>query len=84
MLVELAAFGAAEAVLFATYQGTEAVFHWSVHFFVGLTAAALWHSLYLALRARPAPGQLTAVLVWHLVAMAPDAVFPPESPTSCG
>lgn len=76
LLVQLAAVTVVEAALFTTYQGTQAVFHWSVHFLVGLTAAALWNGLYLALRGRPAPGQLAAVLVWHLVAMAPDVVFP--------
>lgn len=65
-----------EALILTAYALTDALFHWSTHFLVGLTAAAVYNLLVLTIRGKPAPGQLASVLVLHLVAMAPDLVFP--------
>lgn len=75
LLLQLVVLAAAEVLLFASYAGHDARFHWATHFLVGLIAAAVFLSGYLLVAARPAPGQLLAVLVLHLVAMAPDLLF---------
>lgn len=75
LLPQLVVLAGAEALLFASYAGHDARFHWATHFLVGLLTAALFLSVYLLVAARPAPGQLIAVLAFHLVAMAPDLLF---------
>jgi pimeloyl-ACP methyl ester carboxylesterase len=75
LAVQLAVLVAAEIVLFASYQGEEAGFHWATHFLVGLTAAALVNLVGLALRGAPLRGQLLSVLGLHLFAMFPDLLF---------
>ncbi|HEV2087876.1 MAG TPA: alpha/beta hydrolase [Cryptosporangiaceae bacterium] len=75
LLSQLVVLAAAEVLLFGSYAGHDARFHWATHFLVGLIAAAVWLSVYLLVAARPAPGQLMAVLGWHLVAMTPDLLF---------
>ena len=73
---QLVALVLGEALILTSYALTDALFHWSTHFLVGLTAAAVYNLLVLTIRGTPAPGQLATVLVLHLVAMAPDLVFP--------
>jgi hypothetical protein len=73
---QLVALVLGEAVILSAYALTDALFHWSTHFLVGLTAAAVYNLLVLAIRCTPAPGQLASILVLHLVAMVPDLVFP--------
>ncbi|WP_380167880.1 hypothetical protein [Jannaschia sp. R86511] len=65
----------AEVVLYRTYTGHDAAFHWSTHFLVAVIVTVAWHALHLRWRARPAPAQLLSVLGFHLVAMAPDLLF---------
>lgn len=65
----------AEVVLFQTYRGHKADFHWATHFLVGLTAASIWNIGWLAIKGAPARGLLLSILVFHLVAMAPDLLF---------
>lgn len=66
---------AAEVVLYRTYTGHDASFHWSTHFLVAVIATVAWNATYLRVRARPAQVQLFAVLGFHLAAMAPDLAF---------
>lgn len=75
LLAQLAVLAAAEVVLFASYAGHDSRFHWAAHFLVGLIAAAAWLSAYLLIAGRPSPGQILAVLWFHLVAMAPDLLY---------
>ncbi len=77
LAVQLAVLVAVEAVLFASYEHREAGFHWSTHFLVGLTAAALVLLVWLALTGAPARGQLMWVLGLHLLALFPDLLFTP-------
>lgn len=77
LLVQLVVLIGVEAVLFASYRQHEAGFHWSTHFLVGLTTAALVLSAWLALKGAPARGQLMWVLGLHLFAMFPDLLFSP-------
>lgn len=62
-------------VLYRTYVGHDAWYHWTTHFLVGVIVAAAWNAAYLRVRQRPAPGQLLSVLGFHLVAMAPEIAF---------
>lgn len=75
LALQLLALAGAEVVLFRAYGAQQAGFHWSTHFLVGLTAAAVWNLLWLAVKAAPAPGQLLSILVFHLYAMFPDLLF---------
>lgn len=70
----------AEAAILAVYWRPDSLFHWSIHFLVGLTTAAVWNLTVLLLLDRPAPGQLASILVLHLIAMAPDILFGFEVP----
>lgn len=72
---QLVALIGAEAVILPLYWRPDSHFHWSIHFLVGLTAAAVWNLAVLFILDRPARGQLTSVLVFHLIAMAPDILF---------
>ncbi|MGI9120004.1 MAG: hypothetical protein ACR2G7_07785 [Acidimicrobiales bacterium] len=64
-----------EAILYASYQGHDASFHWFTHFFVG-SAAALAIMAVVALRTnRPVPVPLLWPLLGHLYAMFPDFLF---------
>jgi pimeloyl-ACP methyl ester carboxylesterase len=74
---QLAVLVAVEALLFASYRGAEADFHWATHFLVGLTAAAVVLAGWLAVKGAPARGQLMCVLGLHLFAMFPDLLFRP-------
>lgn len=65
----------AEVILYRTYTGHDAAFHWSTHFLVAVIATATWHAVYLRWRGRPAPAQLLTVVGFHLVAMTPDLLF---------
>lgn len=65
----------AEVVLYRTYTGHDASFHWSTHFLVAVIASVAWNATYLRTRGRPAPAQVFSVLGFHLVAMAPDLLF---------
>lgn len=65
----------AEVLLFTSYRGHDAGFHWSTHFLVGLAAAALWNLGWLFVAAVPARAQVLSVLAFHLFAMFPDLLF---------
>ena len=75
LLMQLVVLLVAEAGIFASYRRHEAGSHWSTHFLVGLTTAALLLLIWLALKGAPARGQLMWVLGTHLVAMFPDLLF---------
>jgi hypothetical protein len=68
----------AEAWLFNSYATRDARFDWATHLLVGFIAAAKWLSLYLLIAARPAQGQLLMILLFHLVAIVPEAQCDPE------
>lgn len=75
LAVQGAALVVAEVVIYRTYTGHDAAFHWSTHFLVAVIAVAAWHAAHLRWRGRPAPAQLATVVGFHLVAMAPDLLF---------
>lgn len=75
LLVQLVVLVGAELLLFASYRGHEASFHWATHFLVGMSMAALTNLAWLAVKGAPARWQLLSVLVWHLYAMFPDLLF---------
>lgn len=75
LIWQLAVLLGAEAAIVAVYWKPDSLFHWSIHFLVGLTAAAVWNLAVLLVLDRPAPGQLASILVLHLIAMAPDILF---------
>lgn len=75
LLVQVAALGIAEALLFASYRGHEASFHWATHLLIGLSAAAVTNLAWLALKGAPARWQVLSILAWHLYAMFPDLLF---------
>ncbi len=77
---QLAGLIGAEAGLIAMYWRPDSLFHWSIHLLVGLTAAAVWNLATLLLTDRPAPGQLVSILIFHLIAMAPDILFALDVP----
>jgi 4-hydroxybenzoate polyprenyltransferase len=66
---------AIEVLLYASYRGHDARFHWFTHFFVGASAALLVMAVLAAVRGRPVALPLVWVLVGHLFAMAPDLAF---------
>jgi pimeloyl-ACP methyl ester carboxylesterase len=73
--VQLAVLVVSEVVLFASYRGHEASFHWATHFLVAMTMWAVVNLAWLALKGAPARGQLLTLLGWHLFAMLPDILF---------
>jgi|GEM_PF-4710736 len=75
LAVQTGVLVAVEVVLYLSYTGHDAAFHWSTHFLVAVIATTLWHTAHLRLRGRPAPGQVLTVVGFHLVAMAPDLAF---------
>jgi pimeloyl-ACP methyl ester carboxylesterase len=75
LLGQLALLAAVELLLFASYRGHEASFHWATHFLVGVSMAAVTNMMWLALKGAPARWQLVSVLAWHLFAMFPDLLF---------
>ncbi len=75
LLVQLAVLVVAEALLFASYRGHEASFHWATHFLVAMAVWALVNLAWLALKGAPARAQLLTLIGWHLVAMFPDVLF---------
>lgn len=80
LLLQLVVLSVAEIGLFSSYSGHDARFHWATHFLVGLIAALVWLSAYLLIAAKPAPGQLIVVLLFHLFAMTPDLLFRTDIP----
>lgn len=55
LLIQLV-FLVVEIVLFASFSGHDARFHWATHFLVGLVAALVWMSAYLLIAGKPAAG----------------------------
>lgn len=72
LLPQLLVLVAGETLLFASYAAVDARAHWSAHLLVGLVAALVWLSAYLLILARPAPGQLLAILWGHLLVIASE------------
>lgn len=64
-----------EGLLLAAYASVDAGFHWSTHLLVAVTAVALWHLGWLAVKATPARGQIVLIVPVHLLAMLPDVLF---------
>lgn len=64
-----------EALLFASYQGHDARFHWFVHFFVGASAACLAMAFTSLRTGRAPPWPALWVVLGHLTAMVPDLLF---------
>lgn len=73
--VQLVVLVVAEVVLFTSYQGHDAGFHWSTHFLVALIAWSLLNLGWLAVKAAPARGQLVTLLALHVYAVIPDLLF---------
>ncbi|MFP5318197.1 MAG: hypothetical protein ACLGI2_07870 [Acidimicrobiia bacterium] len=65
----------AEVLLYASYRGHDARFHWFTHFFVGASAALVVMAVVAAWAGRPASLPLVWLLAGHLFAMAPDIAF---------
>ncbi|HVE45666.1 MAG TPA: hypothetical protein VNA57_02805 [Acidimicrobiales bacterium] len=66
---------AVELLLYRSYKGHDARFHWFTHFFVG-AAVALLAMAVVAWRTRhPVALPMLWPLLGHLVAMAPDILF---------
>ena len=78
LLLQSLVVAVAEAWLFNSYATRDARFDWATHLLVGFIAAAKWLSLYLLIAARPAQGQLLMILLFHLVAIVPEAQCDPE------
>ena len=75
LAVQLVVLLVGEVLIYRSYSGYDALFHYSTHLLVGVLAAAVVLLGYLLLMGRPAPGQVLIVLGAHLVAMAPDVLF---------
>lgn len=75
LLAQLVLLVVVEVLLFHSYRDHEADFHWAAHFLVGLSAAALFNLVWLAIKGAPARGLLISILLGHLFAMAPDLIF---------
>lgn len=75
LAAQVVVLAVAEVLLFMSYSGHDSRFHWAAHFLVGLIATMAWLTVYLLVAARPAPMQIGTVLVFHVVAMAPDLLF---------
>lgn len=75
LLIQLGVVIVAEVMLFASYRGHEASFHWATHFLVAMTVWAAVNLAWLALKGAPARAQLLTLLGWHLFAMFPDLLF---------
>ncbi len=75
LIMELAVFALAEALLFRNYGGSEARSHWATHLFIALTTWALANLLWLVLKGAPARLPLLTLLGWHLFAAFPDLLL---------
>lgn len=75
LAVQTAALAVTQVVIYRTYTGHDAAFHWSTHFLVAVIVTTLWHTTYLRWRGRPAPGQVLTLAGFHVIAMAPDLAF---------
>jgi hypothetical protein len=75
LAVQAVALVVTQVVIYRTYTGHDAAFHWSTHFLVAVIATALWHTLHLRWRGRPARAQVLTLIGFHLIAMAPDLAF---------
>lgn len=75
LLLQLAVLAVAEVLLFASYRGHEASFHWATHFLAAMTVWAAVNLAVLVLKGAPGRGQLLSLLAWHLFAMFPDFLF---------
>ena len=65
----------AEVLLYASYRGHDARFHWFTHFFVG-AAVALFVMAVFALRTRRSvPAPLVWPVLGHFIAAFPDVLF---------
>ena len=73
----LACAGAAgvEVVLYLSYRGHDARFHWLTHFLIGASAALLLMAAWAWHARRPARLPLVWILIAHLYAMFPDVLF---------
>jgi pimeloyl-ACP methyl ester carboxylesterase len=75
LLAQLVVLAVAELGLYSAYAGHDSRFHYATHLLVALIATAAFQAAFLLVAARPARGQLLAVLGFHLLAMWPDLVF---------
>ena len=66
---------AVEIVLYLSYRGHDARFHWFTHFFVGSAVALVLMSVVALRSGRPVPIPLLWPLLGHLFAMFPDLLF---------
>ena len=65
----------AEVLLYASYHGHDARFHWFTHFFVG-ASGALFVMAGVAFRTRrPVPAPLLWPVLGHFVGALPDVLF---------
>lgn len=70
-----AAAVAAEVLLYLSYRGHDARFHWLTHFLIGASTALVAMAAWTWRTRRTAPLPLVWILVAHLYAMFPDFVF---------
>jgi len=75
LLVQLTGLTVTEVFLYRSYGAFDSSFHWAAHFLVGLLSASAVLAAYLLVAARPAPGQVVVILLFHVYAMAPDLLF---------
>ena len=66
---------ALEVVLYRSYQGHDARFHWFTHFFVGASFALVVMAVVSWRIHRPVRRPLLWLIAGHLYAMAPDIAF---------
>lgn len=68
-------FALVEILLYLSYRGHDARFHWFTHFFVGAAFALVLMTALAALRGRPVPLPLVWPVLAHAYAMFPDFLF---------
>lgn len=66
---------AVEILLYVSYRGHEARFHYVTHLFVGASAALLVMAAVAWRRGRPVPYPLVWPVLGHVLAMFPDLLF---------
>ncbi len=71
----IAAAAAAEVLIYVSYRGHDARFHWFTHFFVGPSAALVVMSALAARWRRAVRYPLLWPVFGHVVAMFPDLLF---------
>jgi len=69
------AYVTAELLLFSSYRGHDARFHWFTHFFLGVSVALIIMSIITWRTRKAVKLPLLWLLLAHLLAMFPDILF---------